>query len=509
MINVNSNWDFFRDIDITKEKVYPVFLKDLKFEPFRHIPKLEIKFQNPISVIAGTNRSGKSTVLMALACSHTDFQKRNPKNGNLERNTWSSLMKFTQHDTQTVDWNYFITYKTGKKTQTKSGTRKQLTKKWSGIGKKESQFKMREVIFIDLDRVVPARFYNDKIYSLSKSGALSAISTSKVAEIESHMSFILEEKFEIKKIAQHLDKDVFKYENTNNYSSFNAATGEEVLTRIIIDIVEAPINSLLLIDEIEMGLHPKIQRRVMDVIREISRNENKQFIITTHSSTILDAVSDSSRIFIEKNHRNEYKGIQNISVNAALTKMDAKSYPLFDLFCEDKEAKWIINKAISAIENEDNIKEFSNLINIIISGSSSKTYTHFISSSETYSDKKIKSGFACILDGDMKSMKTSKGDTSFPPHENLHFLYSNECPEKFLTREFLSKNSNVNIEYYLDNENPHYLFQAIINNSTLNSIQEVFEECWRIFLESEKGKLYFKSIKKFLLDMARKYSPEL
>jgi predicted ATPase len=509
MMNINSNLDFFRDVDITKEKEFPIFLTELKFEPFRHIPKLEIKFKNPISVIAGTNRSGKSTVLMALACSHTDFQKRNPKNGNLERQTWSSLMKFTQHDRQVVNWEYFITYKTGKKIQTKSGTRRQSTKKWSGIGKKESQFKMRQVVFIDLDRVVPARFYNDKIYSLSKGGALSAISTSKVSKIELYMSFILEEKFEIKKIAEHLDKDVFKYENTYHYSSFNAATGEEVLTRIIIDIVEAPSNSLILIEEVEMGLHPKIQRRVLDVIRDVSRTENKQFIITTHSSTILDSVLDSSRIFIEKNYKGEYKVIQNISVNAALTKMDVKSYPLIDLYCEDKEAKWLISKAISAIESEGKIIGFSNLINIIISGSSNLTYTHFVSHCQTFDVKKIRSGYACILDGDMKNMKNSKGDPSFPPHENLHFLYSNECPEKFLAREFLSKHPNVNIEYYLENENPHYLIQAIINNSTFNSYEEVIEECWNIFLERDNGKIYFKSLKKFLLDMVKKYSPEL
>lgn len=509
MINVNSNWEYFKKIDLSKEKVFPIFLKEIKFEPFRHIPKLEISFQSPISIIAGTNRSGKSTILMALACSHTDFQKRNPRNGILVRNTWSSLMKFTQHDLQTVDWKYSITYKTGKKVQSKDGMRKHTTKKWSGIGKKESQFKMREVVFIDLDRVMPARFFHDKIYSLSKQSVLSTISSTKVKEIESYMSFILEEKFEIKKIAQHLDKDVFKYENTNHYSSFNAATGEEVLTRIIIDIVEAPDNSLLLIDEIEMGLHPKIQRRVIDVIREVSRKYNKQFILTTHSSTILDSVSDSSRIFIEKNHKNEYKAIQNISVNAALTKMDSKSYPLIDLYCEDKEAKWIIDKAISAIEHEDAINGFSNLINIIISGSSSKTYTHFISHSETYEGKKIKSGFACILDGDMKNLKSSKGEPSFPPQENLHFLYSNECPEKFLTREFLTEYPNVIIEYYLENENPHCLFKAIIDNSPFNNEQEVLDECWRIFLSSEKGKLYFKSIRKFLIEMAKKYSPEL
>ncbi|MBL0286886.1 MAG: ATP-binding protein [Bacteroidetes bacterium] len=95
-----------------------------------------------------------------------------------------------------------------------------------------------------------------------------------------------------------------------------------------------------------MGLHPKIQRRLMDVIRNVSRNDNKQFIMTSHSPTILDSVCLNSRIFIEKNNTGNYKAIQNISVNAALTKMDSKSFPLIDLYCEDNEAKKSYQKAL-------------------------------------------------------------------------------------------------------------------------------------------------------------------
>lgn len=509
MININSDKDFFEKIDVTEEKTYPIFLTELKFEPFRHIPELKINFKNPISIISGTNRSGKSTILMALACCHYDFLKRNPKNGNLERHTWGALMKTTSHDIQNEDWTYYITYKTGKKIETKRGQRKKTTKKWNGIGKKESQFTHRQVIFIDLDRIVPARFYSDKMYSLSKKAITQAISATKVSEIEKYMSFILEEKFEIKKIAQHLDKETYEYNNLNHYSSYNAATGEEVLTRIIIDIVEAPKNALILIDEIEMGLHPKVQRRLLDVIRNICTLENKQFIITTHSGTILDSVNDSSRIFIEKNPKGEYKAIQNISVNASLSKMDSKSYPLIDLYCEDNEAKKIIKEAIKAIETNKKINNFSELINIIISGSADKTYTYFTSHKETYELKKIKSGFACILDGDMKNMKSNKGALTYPPSENLHFLFSNECPEKFLTRAYLIENPNVNIEYYLENENPHYLFKVIIENSSLKDVNEVFDYCWKLVIESEKGSIYFESLQNFLISMVKKYSPEL
>jgi predicted ATPase len=137
-MNINSDETFFDKIDITKEKEYPIFLTNLEFEPFRHISKLNLTFKTPITVISGTNRSGKSTILMALACSHFDFKKRNPKNGKLERHTWSSLMKITTHDIQKEDWTYYITYKTGKKTERKRGQRKKDTKKWNGIGKKET-----------------------------------------------------------------------------------------------------------------------------------------------------------------------------------------------------------------------------------------------------------------------------------------------------------------------------------------------------------------------------------
>ena len=162
------------------------------------------------------------------------------------------------------------------------------------------------------------------------------------SKLESYLSHILEQQFNITAVAKVNDKDVFNYTNSFEYSSFNTATGEDVLTRILIDIIEAKEKSLILIDEIEMGLHPKVQRRLMDVIRDISRNDKKQFIITSHSSTILDTVSPESRIFIEKSHTSEYKSINNISVSAALTKMDAKSFPLIDLYCEDKLAKKII-----------------------------------------------------------------------------------------------------------------------------------------------------------------------
>lgn len=509
-MNINSDIDYFKQVDILKEKEFPFFLRNVKLENFRHIPSLEIEFKNPISIITGTNRSGKTTVLMSLACSHLNFLRRNPKNGNLERNTWSSLMKLTAHDKQTQDWTYYITYKRGGKIdKPRRGQRKALTNKWNGIGKKESQFDFRDVVFIDLDRVIPARFFTDKLFNEAKKGVLGKISESNIDKIEQYLSYVLEENFKLSSLAKVNDKDVFKYKNEHEYSSFNTATGEDVLTRIIIDIVEAKEKSLILIDEIEMGLHPKIQRRLMDVIRNVSRNDSKQFIVTSHSSTILDSSTLSSRIFIEKNNKNEYRAIQNISVNAALSKMDSKSFPLVDLFCEDNEAKKIVEKGIKNVGEIYNIYNFKELLNVISVGSSDKTFKCFETQKLIYEHKKIKTGYGCVLDGDMKLIKSSAGKLSFPEQEGLHFLYSNECPEKFLTKIYLDNHPNPTIQYYYDNENPHYLFQTIINNSELNDKNQVFELCWSYFVETINGRIYFEELTDFLKKIALKYSPDM
>src|SRR5690606_14508702 len=103
-INPNRDRALVNALDLTKEKVYTKFLKVIDFEHYRHIKSLKVNFNHPISVISGTNRSGKSTILMSIACSHFNFIKRNSQNGNLERHTWSSLMQFTSKDIQKEDW---------------------------------------------------------------------------------------------------------------------------------------------------------------------------------------------------------------------------------------------------------------------------------------------------------------------------------------------------------------------------------------------------------------------
>lgn len=507
--NPNADRDYIDKLDVSGPVPYRKFLITVMLSPFRHIANLAVDFYNPISIITGTNRSGKSTILMAIACSHLNFEKRLAKNGKLVRHTWSSLMKFTNFDKQSSDWAYQLIYRDGVEIVVKNGQRKFRTKKWNGVGKKEGQIRDRQVIFVDLDRILPARNFADKIFAMSKKTSAGGLPSAKIKEVEDYISYILEENFKIVKGAQHLDKVIYNYRNRHEYSSYNAASGEEVLIRMIVDIVEAENNALILIDEIEVGLHPKIQRRLMDVLYYVARRQNKQLIITTHSPTILKAVSLASRIFIERAGSSDFKVINSISVNAALSKMDAIGYPLVDLYCEDDVAESIILKAIANIIREKKVTNFHLLINIIVSGSVDTTYANFLAHDRTYKKKKIKVGYACVLDGDAKALKTTKGGRLYPDQKGLMFLYSEKAPEMFLLEAYLQANPNDTLEYHVRNSNPHVLFEKMVEQGIAVDTKAAFELCWDCFQSTEVGAKYFEELKTFLVDIAKEFSPSL
>lgn len=515
VINPNSERDYINQIDIVNHHSYHLFFNKITFERFRHIENLSVEFKNPVSIISGSNKSGKTTILLSIACSHYNFKRRNVANGNLERTRWGDMIRFTRFDRQNQDWIYFVDYREGTKiVQNKRGQRKHLTNKWNGVAKKESQIGTpistkpnggRSVILIDLERILPGRglstsFYN-KIRNTETSTPFSQIKND-------YLSYVMEQSYTVGSILKSADKELLGYSNNRFlYSSYNSASGEDVLTRIISDIVDADNNSLILIEELEIGLHPKIQRRLLDVIFHESKKNKKQFIITTHSPTVLSAVDDISRIFIE-NTNGRYKSIPNISVNAALSKMDSLSYPLINLFIEDGISLKIVNKAFEKIQSENIISGFNNLVNPIITGPANKTYQIFKSHQITYCKKKVDCGYACILDGDKRNEKNGNGEILFAPEEHLFFHYSNEAPERFLVRKYEELYPHQNLKYHLDS-NTHCLLGKMVEFNLALNKDDAFERCWNCFKSSTEGGSFINDLCTFLIESCKKFSPEL
>lgn len=510
----NQDRNYINDSNIDNEYVFPFFFKKIKFERFRHIEGLSVEFRNPITIISGSNKSGKTTILLSIACSHYNFKRRNVSNGSLERNRWGDIMRFTKFDKQIQDWTYYVDYREGARSIiNKRGQRKYLTNKWNGVAKKESQIGTptqhkpdggRSVILIDLERIVPGRGVSSSFYNKIKNTEVSTeLSSIKI----DYLSYVLEVVYEVGSILKSSDKEVFEFKsNDHRYSSFNTASGEDVLSRIISDIVDTDNNSLILIEEIEIGLHPKIQRRLMDIIYHEAKKNKKQFIITTHSPTVLSSVDTSSRIFIEKTN-NGFRTINEISVNAAFSKMDSLSYPLINLFVEDIIAEKITKKIIEEIEKGLNLSGFNELVNIIISGPANDTYLNFKVHQRTYMTKSIERGYACILDGDMRN-KRKNNDLQYPEEDGLFFLYSNDSPELFLVKKYIEVSPHETMQYHL-RSNPHCLFEKMVENRLAIDKDAAFEKCWDCFKGTLDGGQFIIEMSRFLIDTCKQFSPEL
>lgn len=501
--NVNRILEYPNLSEDEKMIRYPFFFNKLEFKKFRSISNLEIEFKSPITVLTGNNRCGKTTVLLAIACSHYNFQKRDFANGTYTRNTWGNLMRFTAQDVQTEDWTYHVTYRNGNKTETKRGQRKFATKKWNGVAKKESQIGTpkdgkvgREVRYIDLDRIIPERERNYSYFFSLKNDSTIPIQN----DINEYVSYVVQESYDIK--CFNSNQNSFSYfSSNNNYSSFNSASGEDALTRIISEIVSAPKKSLILIEEIEVGLHPEYIRRLMDVIYVESDKNNKQFIITTHSPIVMSLVGKESRIFINNNN-GVYKSITDVSTNEAFSKMDSKSFPLFNLYVEDELSKDIVMEVIKELDKDEAFIGLSDLIKIVIVGDAEKTHNYFLMKKDLFNKEDPRIGFACILDGDQRDKIKDDSDLFF-------YHYSNLAPEKYLVNEYLKQNPNKNLEYNLNYADNHILFEIMINLHIACTKNEAFSLCWQAFKNTEEGKKHINELKEFLIHCYKYFSPHL
>jgi predicted ATP-dependent endonuclease of OLD family len=65
-------------------------------------------------------------------------------------------------------------------------------------------------------------------------------------------------------------------------------------------MAELPEHSLVLIEELELGLHPKAQKLLMEMLFQIVYAKKLQLIFTTHSPFLFDAVPSVGRILLRK-----------------------------------------------------------------------------------------------------------------------------------------------------------------------------------------------------------------
>ena len=205
---------------------------------------------------------------------------------------------------------------------------------------------------------------------------------------------IITHKFYTKGSGNKAAKTIWIKKNGNIYSEAFAGTGEARIILLVNDILKAPNNSLLLIDEPEISLHPSAIYRFKHFLLKQCLEKNHQIIITTHSTQMVRDFPKEAVKLISKIDK-EIKIIENIDFQDAFYELGDELHDKKMVFVEDKLAKYIVDFIIKK-ENRQNWK--NNIeVRYLPGGAENIIKNHIMSSALQEQDNCL-----FLLDGDKK-----------------------------------------------------------------------------------------------------------
>lgn len=334
----------------------------------RGLTPFEVKFDFPIAAFAGVNGAGKST-LLAIACCAFHNKKNGFKLPKRKTPYYTFSDFFVQHrnelSPQGIEIQYSIAHNNWAITDWwphKEGINYQSRKKpkdgrWSDYAVRIK----KNVVFLGIDRIVPhAERSQSRSYSkYFKEGAAKGWED----DVKNIVGTILGKTYDKFHYVEHTRYSLpIVMVNGVTYSGFNMGAGENALFEIFSTIYSSGGNTLLVLDEIELGLHSKAQKIFMEKLKQICMSTNTQVICTTHSKEIFSCLPDDARFFIER-VGGETKIIPEISPEFAFSKMSAVVNNELDIFVEDNVAEVLLQKILPA--------DVRSRINIMVIGSAS------------------------------------------------------------------------------------------------------------------------------------------
>ena len=242
----------------------------------RGLKGITIDFRYPITAIAGRNGSCKTTVLALSACAF-----HNKSNGFKLPGRKHPYYTFSDFFIQTKEeaalGNISISYqilhnswRVTKDNPDKAGPNWQARfKKSGGRWNNYDSRVARTVVFLGVERIVPhaersvSKSYRGKFKPTTDQGwELSVRETvGKILSTDyTSFSYTRHTRYRLPIVAK---------KDQNVYSGFNMGAGEHYLFELFSIINECPDGSLILIDEIELGLHEKAQESLIGELKKI------------------------------------------------------------------------------------------------------------------------------------------------------------------------------------------------------------------------------------------------
>lgn len=320
-----------------KKAHMPHFLTEVSVRGLRGMG-LRIRFDYPVSVIAGGNTSGKTTVLFAAACAYKAV------GGNGRPFTPSALFpdyrpQHGQHRDEkgrvTIDFDYATP-------EGQRAMRWRRSKSWSRsfFGRRGATQPERQVYLRTLSNLrSPSEVRG--VLSLSRLDAVpreQPLSAQQIHFAQQLLPFTYSEVVDLSSGRRNL---LFaSQEGGAAYSELHMAAGERAILRLSQEIAQLK-GALILIDEVEAGLHPWVQQLLMLHLQQLALLNDLQVIVTTHSPVVLDSVPTYGRIFLDRRDSGRVEVLPSYR-DFVQNALYGRSNDALNLLCEDAMAEAVL-----------------------------------------------------------------------------------------------------------------------------------------------------------------------
>ena len=337
-----------------KKPQLPHFLSEIRLDGLRGFNDLRVRFDYPVSVIAGGNTTGKSTVLFAAACAYkvpgagvktfvpsTLFPDYRPKLG--ERQDIQQQV--------TIEFNYL----------TPDGPRSmrwQRAKGWnrSFFGRKNASQPERQVYLRTLSNLSNPSEVRGFLNSMSRLKSEPEETPLTALEVEFAHQMLPFRYSEVVDLSSGRTNLLFAaQEGGATYSELHMAAGERAILRLSQEITQLN-GALVLIDEVEAGLHPWVQQLLMLHLQQLALRNDLQIIVTSHSPVVLDSVPLNGKIFLDRDDALGKVVVRPPYRDLIQNALYGRSNETLKLLCEDNIAEGILEGIFDFLLPQERIK---------------------------------------------------------------------------------------------------------------------------------------------------------
>ena len=374
-------------------------LQEIRIRNLRGIRELRVPFNYPVTVLAGPNGCGKSTVLFACACAYC-VPGHGPKEfvpSSLFPNFTGILEGQLSDHTEKTELEFHYLYE---------GERLSMAwrrgKSWnrSFMGRKNGKQPTRNLYLRALANLTNP----SDVRGVLQIGRKKCQAERLTSDLLIFAHRILRQRYQRLSVISAQARDLLFAEVEGDgdvrYSEFHMSSGERTILRISKDISLLK-DALILIDEVDTGLHPYTQQQLMLELQRIALRQRLQIIVTSHSPVILDSVPPEGRKFLDRDERTAEVRLMPAYRDIFQKSLYGQSRDQLSILCEDEVVEGVLLGVLDVLQPRMGLRHEDFVIGRNTGRDEFPSHVRMLGKFGKLRD------FVVVLDGDSRYMETS------------------------------------------------------------------------------------------------------